>query len=92
MAHADNLSTVSTPSPRRKTANLVPPDDNPLIVDGVSFSNVWRKARLIVIEEGKITEELRGKLIAKGIKVLERPNDPIAQAAFESEINTLLGG
>ena len=92
LAHADNLSTVRTPSPSRKTAKLVPPDDNPLIVDGVSFSNVWREARLIVIEEGEITEELHGKLIAKGIKVLEQPNDPIAQAAFEAEMNTLLEG
>lgn len=92
LAHADKLSAESFSSPSAKTDSLVPPDDNPLIVGGVSFPNVWRKARLIVIGEGEINEELRAKLIAKGIRILERPNDPTGQAAFEAEISALLGG
>lgn len=92
LAYADKLSAESFSSPSGKTDSLVPPDNSPLIVDGVSFSNVWRKARLIVIEEGEIDEELRARLVAKGIRVLERPSDPAAHAAFEAEISALLGG
>ena len=40
----------------------------------------------------KIDEELRARLVAKGIRVLERPSDPAAHAAFEAEISALLGG
>ena len=88
LAHAEVIPC----RPSVKADSLVPPDDTPLIVDGVCFPKVWRKARLIVIAAGEIDEKLRRKLISKGIRVLERSNDPATQAAFEAEISALLGG
>ena len=72
------------------TPDRTPPDEKPLMVDGVAFPNIWRKARLVVVEEGGIDEDIVGRLASKGVKVLERPGDPGRRTAFEEELTELL--
>ena len=67
------------------TPDRTPPDENPLMVDGVAFPNIWRKARLVVVEEGESNEDIIGKLASKGVKVMERPGDPGRRTAFEEK-------
>ena len=69
-----------------------PPDEKPLMVDGVALPNVWRKARLVVIEEGEANENIMRKLASKGVKVMQRPSDPGRLARFEEELSELLKG
>ena len=74
------------------TLDRTPPDEEPLMVDGVAFPNIWRKARLVVVEEGEPDEDIVGKLASKGVKVLERPGDPARRTAFEEALTALLKG
>ena len=62
------------------------------MVDGIALPNVWRKARLVVVEEGEANEDIIGKLASMGVKVMERPGDPSRHAAFEEELAELLKG
>ena len=83
---ADRMQTPGTPD------ETLPPDEKPLMVDGIALPNVWRKARLVVVEEGEANEDIIGKLASKGVKVMERPGDPSRHAAFEEELAELLKG
>ena len=69
-----------------------PPDEQPLLVDGVAFPNIWRKARLVVVEEGKADEDIVEKLTLKGVRIMERPDDPVRRASFEKKLSELLKG
>ena len=94
LAFSGSPSTMAASSPTAGTGagSSVQPDDTAYVVDGVRFTNIWRRARLIVVDEGEIGQELRAKLVARGIRVLERPNDPAARVGFEAELNRLLEG
>ena len=83
---ADRMQTTGTPD------GTPPPDEKPLMVDGIALPNVWRKARLVVVEEGEANEDIIGKLASKGVKVMKRPGDPSRHAAFEEELSKLLKG
>ena len=83
---ADRMQTPGTPD------GTPPPDEKPLMVDGIALPNVWRKARLVVVEEGEANEDIIGKLASKGVKVMKRPGDPSRHAAFEEELSELLKG
>ena len=83
---ADRMQTPGTPD------ETLPPDEKPLMVDGIALPNVWRKARLVVVEEGEANEDIIGKLASKGVKVMKRPSDPSRHAAFEEELSELLKG
>ena len=69
-----------------------PPDEEPLLIDGMTFANVWRKARLVVIEEGEARDDVLEKLASKGVRIMERPADPRRHAAFEEELFEALKG
>ncbi len=91
LAHAGPFDTV--PTQISGTPNEVPPpDEKPLIVDGVALPNIWRKARLVVIEEGEVTEAIIEKLASKSVKIMKRPGDPGGRAAFEKDLSELLKG
>ena len=62
------------------------PDDTPLTIDGLSFRHVWRKARLVVVDEGQANDDVVAKLAAKGVHLMERPADPRKRAAFEAHL------
>ena len=66
------------------------PDDTPLTIDGLSFSNVWRKARIVVVDQGEADKDVIAKLTAKGVRLVERPADPGQRDAFEAELNEML--
>ena len=88
----------STPSDAERTRTSVPPnqtpppDEKPLMIDGMAFANVWRKARLVVVEEGEASEDVLGKLASKGVRIMERPVDPRRHAAFEQDLFEMLKG
>ena len=69
-----------------------PPDDEPLVINGIALPNVWRKARLVVVDEGEASEDMVRKLASKGVRVMERPVDSRRHAAFEEELFELLKG
>ncbi|MBC6416395.1 MAG: DUF1998 domain-containing protein, partial [Rhodospirillales bacterium] len=91
-AFSGNPAAMDTASPRSGTGAecTVPPDDAPYELDGMHFEKIWRRARLIVIDEGAIGQDLHAGLVARGIRVLERPNDPADLADFEAERNRVL--
>ena len=66
------------------------PDAKPLLINGTALTNVWRTARLVVVEEGEAGEDILGKLASKGVKIIERPSDPSCHATFEAELSALL--
>ena len=88
LVHAGPSDTDGMPA--SGTADRMPPDEKPLMVDGVAFPNIWRKARLVVVEEGEANEIIIGKLASKGVKVLERPRDPGRRTAFVEELAELV--
>ena len=90
LAHADPSDTDRIQA--SGTPDRTPPDEKPLMVGGVAFPNIWRKARLVVVEEGETDEAIVGKLASKGVKVLERPGDPGRRTAFEEELTEWLKG
>ena len=72
-------------------SNHIPsPDPNPLVVNGATFPNVWRLARLVMVEEGEADQTIIDALASKGVKLLERPRDTARHAAFEAEFHGLL--
>ena len=91
LAHADHSDADRKPEDTTPD-QTPPPDGKPLVVDGCTFPNVWRKARLVVIEEGEANEEIIEKLASKGVRIMERPDDAGRHAAFEEELNELLKG
>ena len=66
------------------------PDDTPLTIDGLSFRYVWRKARLVVVDEGEADEQVLAKLAAKGVRLMERPAEPGRRNAFDAELAEML--
>ena len=62
------------------------------MIEDIVFRNIWRRARLVVVEEGETNEDIIVKLVSKGVKVMERPGDPGRRAAFEEELHEVLKG
>ena len=82
----------STTSPPEETGKTQPPDDaslpphdlEPLLIEGVEITQVWRKKRTVALEEERVTPKIQETLNAKGIKLFILPSDPdIKSQVFE---------
>ena len=91
LAHADR-SDADQAQKTGASDQTPPPDEKPLVIDGIVFRNIWRRARLVVVEEGETNEDIIAKLVSKGVKVMERPGDPGRRAAFDEELHEALKG
>ena len=89
LAHAGPSDADRT---QRTLDQTPPPDEKPLVIEDIVFRNIWRRARLVVVEEGETNEDIIVKLVSKGVKVMERPGDPGRRAAFEEELHEVLKG
>ena len=91
LAHADHSDADPTQRIGRSD-EAPPPDEEPLVIEGIVFRNIWRRARLVVVEEGESNDGILEKLVSKGVKVLERPGDSGRRAAFDKELYEMLKG
>jgi hypothetical protein len=90
LVHAETPDLSEKAPPNTVSGQTSAPDEKPLVVNGATFTNVWRAARLVVVEEGEANEDLINALVSKGVKMLERPSDPSGHAAFEAKLNAEL--
>ncbi len=91
LAHADHSDADQ--AQKSGTSDHTPaPDEKPLVIEGMVFRNIWRSARLVVVEEGEGNEGILEKLVSKGVRVMERPADPGRRAAFDEELHEVLKG
>ena len=85
LAHAHPTAARETRA-SESPGGIPRPDDEPLVVDGTAFPNVWHHARLVVADEGEAEQGIAEKLAAKGVTLMERPGDPALRTAFEDEL------
>ena len=56
--------------------DLPPPDDAALLIAGIEIPLVWRKKRIVAVDEHSVTEQLRTALETKGVYLYILPSDP----------------
>jgi len=56
--------------------DLPPPDDAALLIAGIEIPLVWRKKRIVAVDEHSVTEQLRTALETKGAYLYILPSDP----------------
>jgi ATP-dependent helicase YprA (DUF1998 family) len=65
-------------------------DNNPLIIAGQSIKMVWRKKRIVALDDEHITDELRSALTAKGVTLFRLPPDPNQRAVVMDQLKAAL--
>jgi Lhr-like helicase len=70
--------------------NCPPPDAEPLHIDGLSLSLIWRTARIAAVEEAEAPPTIHETLAAKGLELITLPAEPAARAASIARLSTLL--
>jgi superfamily II DNA/RNA helicase len=76
------------------TSAIVVPDDfvlpqgdnDPLIIAGQSIKMVWRKKRIVALDDEHITDELQSALTAKGVTLFSLPPDPNQRAVVMDQL------
>ena len=80
------------------TSAIVVPDDfvlpqldnDPLIIAGQSIKMVWRKKRIVALDDEHITDELQSALTAKGVTLFSLPPDPNQRAVVMDQLKAAL--
>ena len=65
-------------------------DNDPLIIAGQSIKMVWRKKRIVVLDDEHITDELQSALTAKGFTLFSLPPDPNQRAVVMDQLKAAL--
>ena len=86
------LDGVSVTSAIVVTDNSALPqlDNDPLIIAGQSIKMVWRKKRIVALDEELITDELRSALNAKGVTLFSLPPDSNQRAVVMDQLKAAL--
>ena len=92
LAHLEAQDHLIEAVPTQGPYRMPTPDPKPLVINGATFPNVWRHARLVVVEEGEANDEVVDALASKGVKLLERPRDAARLESFQAEFDNLLKG
>ena len=90
LAHVELQDQAIETSMDTGSSQTPSPDPKPLVINGATFANVWRQARLVVVEEGEADEGIIDALASKGVKLLERPGDAARHSTFEAALSELL--
>jgi hypothetical protein len=67
------------------------PDDQPIEVANIHISNVWRRARLVALEEQERTADIEAALYDLGFDVVKLPADAQARPDAITELRRRLG-
>ena len=86
LAFAEYFAETAPETVVEPSCQLPPHDKEPLVVDGRSFAHVWRKWRIVVLDEWEYDGKVAGMLSRKGVRVMERPAQPELRKAFELEL------
>ena len=65
-------------------------DNDPLIIAGQSIKMVWRKKRIVALDDEHITDELQSALTAKGVTLFSLPPDPNQRAVVMDQLKAAL--
>jgi hypothetical protein len=65
-------------------------DNDPLIIAGQSIKLVWRKKRIVAMDDEHITDELQSALTAKGVTLFSLPPDPNQRAVVMDQLKAAL--
>ncbi|EAQ06275.1 DEAD/DEAH box helicase [Yoonia vestfoldensis] len=65
-------------------------DNDPLIIAGQSIKLVWRKKRIVALDDEHITDELQSALTAKGVTLFSLPPDPNQRAVVMDQLKAAL--
>lgn len=65
-------------------------DNDPLIIAGHSIKMVWRKKRIVALDDEHITDELQSALTAKGVTLFSLPPDPNQRAIVMDQLKAAL--
>lgn len=88
-ADEDASADTRTPPP---WDGCPPADKEPLIIDGVSVSWVWRSFRVAALEDQPAANDLAGALKSKGVRLIIVPDEPRARALALDELRAALVG
>ena len=72
--------------------DLPPADIDALVVNGTEIRHVWRRKRVIAIEQCDWTDELQQNLDAKGVSCFVLPDDHEGRARVTAELEVRLRG
>jgi superfamily II DNA/RNA helicase len=78
-APLDGISVTSAISSSEED-ELPAVDETPLVIAGQSIKMVWRKKRIVALDEKHISDELKSALDAKGVTLFILPSDPEKKA------------
>jgi hypothetical protein len=90
-SEADDAMSRETEAPQ-PLDGCPPADIEPLVVDGVSISWVWRSVRVAAMEEHAAAYDLIGALKSKGVRLIIIPQDSRAKGVALDELRAALSG
>ena len=66
------------------------PEPNPLVINEIEIPHFWRKKRIVVVEENRVTEELKKSLDSKGVRLFVLPEVSERRSQFFEGLKTAL--
>lgn len=85
-----NPSRNTQVSQQEDADHFPPADKNPLLIADIEIAYVWRKKRIVAVEESEVTKELVAELEAKGVTHFVLPKDPIEKAEITEQLKAAL--
>jgi hypothetical protein len=63
---------------------------NPLVIANVEIPLFWKKKRIVAVEHGRVTDELRAALDAKGVRLFVLPSSDDEKNTVFSDLKAAL--
>ena len=82
-------------TPQLSTAtisDLPAPNDEALTLAGIDIPLVWRKKRIVAVDEKNVTDQLRTELNSKGVRLFILPADQEQKSKIYAQLNAALKG
>jgi hypothetical protein len=82
-------------TPQTSTAtisDLPAPNEEALTLAGIEIPLVWRKKRIVAVDEKNITDQLRTELASKGVRLFILPADLKQQSKIYAQLKAALKG